>query len=193
MTPDRFAPQQVRWRRRTAAVVLLATCVAAGPVMADRIYRSVDAHGNVVFSDQPPNDHAQPLELPPLMTFEAPDESALPPPRPRPEPARPAYEKLAIVAPANDEAVRSNVGDVSIRAQLAPGLQREHTLELVLDGNVAARSSDGSGVFNLTNVHRGTHVVSARVVDRDGRVLIESPSSKFHMLQASALIRPRAN
>jgi hypothetical protein len=171
-----------------AVLVVLLLPAAA---LADRIYRSVDAQGRPVFSDKPPTEDAQPLDMAPLMTFEAPPLEAAPHySDPIAAASGPAYEALAIVSPRHDEAVRSNTGDVSITTRLTPVLRTDHRLQFLLDGQVVDGAPDG-GTFNLTNVHRGTHVVQARVVDEGGRVLIESSPVTFHMLQISVLTRPR--
>jgi hypothetical protein len=172
-----------------AALSCLLLLAGAATGSDDRIYRSVDAEGRVVFSDQPPSDDAKPLELPPLMIVEP--TVVVPPPRPqRTERPQPPYRTLAIVSPAHDEAVRSNVGDVAIRVRVEPALQPGHRLQLLLDGEVVDGSGTG-GVFQLSNVHRGTHVAQARVVDGDGHVVKTSDAISFHMLQISVLTRPR--
>ncbi|HBO12061.1 MAG TPA: DUF4124 domain-containing protein, partial [Halieaceae bacterium] len=61
-------------------------CIVSGAALAQQIYRSVDEHGNVVFSDQPPapGQEGEQVELGDLNTA--------PPPEPRPRPA-PAQQK----------------------------------------------------------------------------------------------------
>jgi hypothetical protein len=39
------------------------------------------------------------------------------------------------------------------------------------------------GVFELSNVDRGTHTAGARIVNGDGVVQIESPPVTFHLLR----------
>jgi hypothetical protein len=172
-----------------AWAVLVALLLPAA-ALADRIYRSVDAQGRPVFSDKPPSEDAKPLDMAPLMTFEAPPLEASPQYSDPIAASGPAYEGLAIISPRHDEAVRSNAGDVSILTRLTPILRADHRLQLLLDGQIVDGAPE-RGTFDLTNVHRGTHVVQARVVDEGGRVLIESDPVTFHMLQISVLTRPR--
>jgi hypothetical protein len=178
------------WHSGACGLCLLLLACLPAAAQSDRIYRSIDAHGQTVFSDQPPSDDAEPIEMAPLMTFESPTLPGPAPHRERPAEQAAAYDSLAVVSPRDDEAVRSNVGDVSIRTRITPGLRAGHQLRLLLDDRVVESTADSGGIFNLTNVHRGTHVVRAQVVDDNGAAVIESEPVTFHMLQISVLTRP---
>ncbi len=66
---------------------------------------------------------------------------------------------------------------------------RDHRLLLVLDGT-RHRSRSVNGVFELSNVDRGTHTAGARAVDRDGNVLIESSPVTFNLMRVASTREP---
>lgn len=47
-------PPEVTMDKLAAVLGVVIASVLSGPALAQQIYRSVDEHGNVVFSDQPP-------------------------------------------------------------------------------------------------------------------------------------------
>jgi hypothetical protein len=164
---------------RLAIFLSLAFSAAA----ADQIYRTVDADGNVVFTDVPPaNAQGQPagheVALPPANTYEpeaaAPAAAAAPA---SPEPTNP-YDDLAIVDPTNDQTVRQNNGDILVQAVVDPPLQSDHRMLLTFDGAPTAIEAEG-GIFQLSNVDRGTHTASARIVDANDEVVMESDPVTF--------------
>jgi hypothetical protein len=168
--------------------LLLGTVAAAAvPAASAQIFRSVDEHGNVVFSDVPPRDDgSKQVQIAPLNTFA--------PPAPPPPPAAPAsaaaavdaqyYAALEIVAPTNDMAVRENAGNVAVSVATVPPVRSDHRLVLLLDGSVLPVEAEG-GVFLLTNVDRGTHTLTTRIVDGSDATIKESAPVTFHLLRAS--------
>lgn len=169
-------------------LVLLPLTLAAAD---GKIYRSVDEDGNVTYSDQPPSDDAEPVELDPLTTVPAAgtdrrgdgDEDG---DGEDEEPAHPGYQGLEIVYPTADEAIRHNGGQVPFRLELRPEgveLDEQHRVEILLDGSV--RGSDNALTITVGPVDRGPHEVSARVVDAGGNVLAQSQSVNFFLLRHS--------
>lgn len=59
------------------AVFLTAALLGSSPLLAQEIYRIVDEHGNVTYTDQKPDDHAQPMELPELNVLDQGDGQSL--------------------------------------------------------------------------------------------------------------------
>ena len=165
---------------------------------ASRIYKTVDEHGNVVFTDVPPKQ-GEPAES---VAVEAPNTFRAEPETPTTgeqreqwivEPDEDAedadadaisYNAIAITAPGDDEAVRENAGTVTVVARVDPSLRPGHRVRVLLDGNPEQEGRQTN--FVLTNVDRGTHALSAEVVDDTGNVLIVSAPSTFHMLRATA-------
>jgi hypothetical protein len=178
-------------RLRSAAAILLGLAVILGlPVQAAEIYRTVDAEGNVVFTDIPPREDDQNAEQ---IIIENPnsfvvdeaipnaDEWIVEPEDGQEEEPPFSYLALEIVAPADDEPVRENAGNITVVTNIHPRLQRGHRTRLLMDGTVVQEGSQGS--FDLANVDRGTHTIAVEIVDERGQVLIRSEQSTFHMLR----------
>lgn len=164
-----------------------------GSAMAEsKIYRTVDEHGNVVFTDIAPriDQPAETVELPSTNSFGveeslgerqawvvdgAGDDEA-----DDPNDAS-NYSSLVIQSPSDDETIRENTGNVSIQARLTPEIRPGHRMRLLLDG--ALHSESASGSFALQNVDRGTHSVVTEVLDQSGNVLIRSAPTTFHLMR----------
>ncbi len=191
-----------RFFSRTAAlawILVILTALFSGVVQADKIYRTVDENGNVVFSDLPPankqssSDAPQKsetkqaeIEVEPVNTYE----SAVATPRQeysgesKPSTRAAYYQVLDIMQPSPDESLRDNAGNVTIIAAVQPDMRSDHSLQLVMDGTESGASAEGNSI-SLGNVDRGTHTISLRIVDRGGNVLIESDPVTFHLQRYS--------
>lgn len=165
-------------------ILLLMMGLLMTSAASAEVYRSVDESGNVIFTDKPSPD-AEKLEIAPVQTITTdPSQQQFeytPPARKQTESISP-YKKVEITSPEHDTALRENVGDVSVSVSVDPGLISGHKVVLYMDGNMVA---EGSGQFNLTNVDRGTHTLSAVIQAQDGRELIRSDSISFTVLRHS--------
>lgn len=171
------------------AIFVLVPALAAG----EDIYRSTDDQGNPLFTDEPPSSRAEPVELKPLTTVR-PDETPTAIAGPEPESERASaddaagYQGIEVTYPPADEAVRHNGGMVPFRIALKPegkSLEEGHRVVILLDGEV--RGSGANTQISVSPVHRGSHTVSARVVDSSGSPVVASSPIDFHLLRASAL------
>ncbi len=147
------------------------------------ICKSVDAKGGVSYSDVPAAECRHPVKLPEVSRYAPPptgDSPLLP--------AEPAgvegvgvasgYTEMRIEQPKAGGTVRSNEGKVPVAVYLQPALQRGHYLQLVLDGTPVGKPVASLGT-TLSDVTPGTHSLSARVVDAEGRVLYSTGSIPF--------------
>lgn len=188
-----------------ALTYALALFLASGPgqaAAAGKAYRWIDpTTGAVVFSDTlPPADwpvrDLERIELPEPRTVPAfrpprglPDAGA-DTRRAAPEPPQAPYGRVWILWPSDDEAVRANAGNVTVRIGLEPQrLRPGDAVVLYLDGVPVVRASRLD--IELENVDRGTHTLQAAVVDPAGETLVRSEPVSFHLLRASRLF-PRA-
>lgn len=147
----------------TAGLILLM----AGPVAA-KVYRNVDAQGNVTFSDEPTKG-AEAVEVKPVTTI------TLPKPknvnqseklREEVEREGSVYESVSFTYPENDQAFHSGSGDVRFEMHSTPSLKPNHKYEVTLDGQPVGQSTSGS--ISVDNVDRGTHEAGVYVVDANG-------------------------
>ncbi|MDR9437767.1 MAG: DUF4124 domain-containing protein [Thiohalophilus sp.] len=159
------------------ALLLLTLPVAA----ADKVYKKVNPDGSVEYSDQPiEGSEEMSVDQAPATRFEkSPDINYQPPERDRADSS--SYE-VSITSPGNDESIRDNAGNVTLRGSVEPGLRGGHQLRWRLDGEPLAQSG---ATVSLTNMDRGTHTVKLEVVNNDGEVLGASSSVTFHLLRHS--------
>jgi hypothetical protein len=177
-------------RRLLVLAALLAWC---GTAISQQIYKTVDEDGNVVFTDIPPKDD----EVGEQIVVEQPNSFSVGEGAGEasqwivePEAAeadaeepRERYLSLAIVSPADDEAVRENAGNVTILTEPTPHLKVGHRMRLIMDGQPVQEGRQAQ--FKLENVDRGTHTIVTEILDEQGRVLIRSAPSSFHMLRVA--------
>lgn len=151
------------------------------------LYKSLDANGEVIYSDEPPTISAKEFVPPPLQVT--------PPIKYKPKAKTPAEEKPApypysdihFTQPEADANFYDNEGNISYSLAITPGLNTKlgHYLNFKLDGSpVASKSSSLSGTVN--NVERGSHSLTADICDASGKVL-RSANVSFHLHKVSKL------
>ncbi|MEZ5541177.1 MAG: DUF4124 domain-containing protein [Pseudomonadota bacterium] len=150
------------------------------------VYKSVNAEGQVIYSDVP-STGAERVQMPALPTYTPAPVPAAPGMSPAAPPAAAAvYSALRMTQPEHDETIRSNAGIVNISVSLEPALQIEagHRVQFYLDGK-----PQGKPVARLStsfrNVDRGSHAISAAVLDDSGAELVTSTPVTVHLLRAS--------
>ncbi|HCO00356.1 MAG TPA: DUF4124 domain-containing protein, partial [Methylophaga sp.] len=143
-------------------------------VAAEDIYRWVDDNGNQVYSDQP-GENAEKVELQQPMTYspvQIPEETAsasVEEQESADEPEAAPNYKVAIVAPEDEAGIRVNNGNVTVNLQVFPALNsaRGDLIQLYLDGLPAGMPMPQLS-FMLENLDRGTHTLSANVLNASG-------------------------
>lgn len=179
----------------TLVLILLSSAAFA------EVYRWVDENGNTVYSDQPV-DNAEQINLPEASTYspvivpieepadndETSDEGVA---ESEDMPPAPDYQ-LQIASPQDDEALRVNDGNMTVNIQIRPALsqKRGDMIQLRMDGRPYGEPKAGLS-FNLANVDRGTHTLSAVVMNANGEELAQSATIKFHLQRNSILLNPR--
>ena len=158
------------------------------PVAAQDVYKTVDEDGNTIYTDQPPDDQARPMDLPAISVVDANRASAgsrdAAPNGSEPDPAD-AYGELEVLEPAPDQTYSGTGGTFVVRLQAAQGLSQGHKINYYINGLAAASTSAMVQLFS--EVVRGEHQVRAEIVDAAGNLLVSSSSVTFHMQQQSAL------
>jgi Domain of unknown function (DUF4124) len=171
--------------KRVLILLVLFACQANA-----EIYKSVNADGDVVFSDTP-TQGSERVKMPPLPTYTPPP---LPPPSftpaQTPEQAD-FYKTFDIVSPANEETVRNNLGILNVEASLTPGLQvrQKHRVQFFLNGEPYG-APVGKTSLTISNLDRGEYTLSASVVDADGNALITTGQIVLFMKRNSILQNP---
>lgn len=167
--------------------------IGISSALAADIYRWIDDNGNQVYSDQP-TENAEKVELRHSMIYtpvEIPElsEDAMDTQSEEADAPIPAPNyKLSVVSPENDAGIRVNNGNVMVNLQLIPALvpERGDLIQLYLDGLPAGMPMPQLN-FMLENLDRGTHKLSAVVLNASGEVLAQSETITFHLQRTSVL------
>ncbi len=165
--------------------MLMMACLVAGAAAAVAdVYRWTDESGNVVFSDTP-REGAEKIEIS--------EPSSMPAQRvPRrttrlspPQDEFSGYEEVRIAAPANEATVR-NVQSISVQVTVRPALRSGdgHRVQLYYDGAPHGAPQAGT-TFQVAGLVRGSHELSAAVLDGNGKELVRSAPSVFFVHQHS--------
>ncbi|MVW74511.1 DUF4124 domain-containing protein [Pseudomonas xionganensis] len=173
--------------RLLVACLLLSLALPA----AAQIYKYTDAHGNTVFTDQPPEGQAaENVELAPTNSVDM-QVPALPAASPDPVESKLPYSTLALTDIPDDEALRANNGTFSVGVQIEPRLRPGHRLRLLLDGQPYGKPSNGPRL-QLTEIDRGEHSLAVEVLSGEQQ-LQQSPAVTFTLQRvhtSSPALRP---
>ena len=161
-----------------AALILLHTHLA----FAAEVYKEVGEDGVPTFSDQA-MPGAEPVKIREPVIFTEPDRTSLTDSQ-NSKPVKEAQVPytLLVTEPANESAIRNNAGNISLSISIAPGLREDHKGELLMNG-MKIRNLSGSGTIELSNLDRGTHAFSVRVVDQRGKVIETGPATSVSVLR----------
>ncbi|HYQ71295.1 MAG TPA: DUF4124 domain-containing protein [Gammaproteobacteria bacterium] len=171
-------------------LILLLLALASWQANA-AIYKSVNADGEVVYSDTE-TQGAEKVQMPALPTYQPPPvpASSVAPPVKAPE-KKAFYKRFDVVSPQNEETVRNNLGVVNVAVSLTPALQTRlnHRLQFYLNGEPYG-TPVGKTSLTISNLDRGDYQLSAAVVDAGGKTLISTGDVVFFMKRHSILNPP---
>ena len=178
---------------------ILFMLIGLGTAVASDIYRWIDENGNEVYSDQP-TENAEKIELRHSMIYtpvtipgsnDITDDTQAATEQSETDQTEPAPNyQLTIVSPEDDAGIRVNNGDVVVNLQVVPALvpERGDKIQLYLDSLPVGVPMPQLS-FILENLERGTHQLSAVVLNASGELLAQSITTTFH-LQRSSLLQP---
>jgi len=153
---------------------------------AQDIYKTVDADGNVVYTDRKPTEDAEPIPLPELTVV---DPVRLGDPEvvgntgdTTPEAAGPA---LRILTPEPGETIWNTAYVLSVEVATAGPLPSGARLVYLIDGEEFATTRSQS--IELEEVYRGERRLTVELRSSDGEVLSTAGPVTFYMRQHSRL------
>lgn len=162
---------------------LLAVMALVGPALGTTYVR-VEKDGTKTYSDRP-LPGGQPIEIQPAQSYSAP---AVPPadtnrPREERELMDAANFKYTVcsLSPRSNETY-TNPQSVNVALSLTPPLRAGDDPKISVDGTVV--NAAGSLNATLEQPDRGSHNVTAQVVDRFGKLLCDT-STIFHVQRSS--------
>ncbi len=165
---------------------MLSLILAAASAGAE-IYKWRLPDGSIEYSDRPPAEDAERVELTPLVTYTPPATSA---PGATEESESPAefdgYDRFAIASPANDADIRENAGEVTLNFAITPSLVEGHAIDVFMDGRKFGRST--AAVVTLSEVDRGSHQIYATLVDETGAELARTGTITVHLQRVSNIL-----
>ncbi|MFK7956961.1 MAG: DUF4124 domain-containing protein [Lysobacterales bacterium] len=177
----------------SATLFILLLLALPGHLWAQAIYKTIDADGNVTYTDQPPSEDAEPLDLAPITVadpYESRVSSSASSGNENIDDLIP-YADLTLISPTQEQHFWGTGGTFTAQAATTQPLSRGHLLQFVLDGTVAGT---GSGLFmEFTGIDRGEHQLRAQVVTTSGEVLARTDNVVFFMRQQSVINRARNN
>jgi len=164
-----------------ASLILLAS----PSLFASKVYRVIDADGQVTFTDSPAaNTKAENVDLPktniatapPAHTTEADSEATgdeVP------------YTSARIAKPLNKATIPPGQTSLMVELALKPALQEGHLVRLYVDGRPQGAAS-ASTTFSLAGLNRGEHKVHMEVLGADKKRRTKTGSVTFYVKQHSA-------
>ena len=167
-------------------IFTLVSIFAAGAILA-QAYKWTDEDGIVHYSDRP-QEGAEEIRLPSDRGRRQPAPVSMPgqPSVGAGESAREAepfrYQNLSIVSPVAEETLWNIGGVLSVTLNFRPNIQPGHRLQVYLDG---MPRTVNTATFSLDEVHRGSHILQAEIIDQSGVTVTRSTATKFYVQQTS--------
>ncbi|MDH3979918.1 MAG: DUF4124 domain-containing protein [Gammaproteobacteria bacterium] len=154
----------------------------AQAVQAD-VYKSINADGEVVFSDVPAAG-AEPVKLPGLSTYKPSRvvEKYGGTPVGETEDDEGPYKSLKVTAPEDDATIWDNQGIATLTVALEPSLLTKsgHQIQYFLDGKAYGKPLPRLS-RTYRDIERGTHTISAAVIDAEGGTVISAEPVTIHL------------
>jgi hypothetical protein len=160
--------------------------VASAVALSATVYKWVDENGVTHYSDQP-HENAEKVQIKQPQTYSPgplPAASRTSQASPPQQPAN-AYT-CQVVQPTNDQTFQ-NTTSVTVAAQFSPLPRGGDQSSLLLDGTRITNFPQGGGSITLDPIDRGQHSLQAVVQDSTGKMLCQSTSVSFTVLQPSVL------
>ncbi len=157
---------------------LIATALLATPLTAQEIYRVVDPDGNVTYTDQKPDDDAEPVDLPEINVLDDEDEAPLPAEQQTPEVAEPL--QLMILQPGDGDVL--SAADGSVEVEMSTNVDIPPTAQIVLFLNGQPQEPVRSLEVTLDQMPPGVYRLRAELQTPSGRRLVTTDSVGFEVV-----------
>ncbi|HIQ07252.1 MAG TPA: DUF4124 domain-containing protein [Thiotrichaceae bacterium] len=172
--------------------LLLITLSLALPIasMASlKIYTWKDETGRTIYGDNPPENNnikeINPPELTIIPGYKDPSTA-----QPIKEIAKPnkttEYTLFKITSPTSEQSIQANTGNLTLTMKLEPKLADHDSIFIYLDGKKVVKNGKSLNA-TLNNLDRGTHSIFAVIRTKNGDVLINSNTVKFHLIRSSRI------
>jgi hypothetical protein len=166
------------------AIMFTLMSVACTVAFSATVYRWVDENGVTHYSDQP-HENAEKVTVAAPQTYSAPRQPNIPSSSSQSKQSGPTYS-CSITQPSNDDTFANSTA-VTTTAQASPVPGAGDKLILMFDGLQVQNFPASGGSLQLTNLDRGTHTLQAQVQSSTGKVVCQSATVSFTVLQPSVL------
>ena len=169
-------------------LILIIMCLLVN-IAAAKVFKHVDKDGNITYTDVPTSTTDKTVQQTPMTTYKpvpAPTTDTGTDKDNKQEPkAVTNYDALNITSPADKAVIRANSGTITVEIQSLPGLNTDagHQFVILIDGQAQQTSQANS--ITVNNLDRGTHSLSAQILDKDNNVLVSSTPVQINILRAS--------
>jgi len=178
--------------RQTLKLLALSVVLLLAAPLSAEIYRVVDKDGNVIYTDQPPGDGSEPLQLPELSVIrgDAPEAQVAESPTLKQEAnaelkaldLRKMYSDFRITQPQDEETFWGTANQVVVSWTSVTPLQPGMTVQLLVDGSPVDVTGQESASLKLD---RGTHEVRIELFSGGKRPFLTTNPVTFFVKQAS--------
>jgi len=167
--------------RISQALILTLLTFAPSASYAEEIYKSVDKHGNITYSDTKTNKQAKSVKLPTINT------------QPAVKPSLNTQQnrsqenlnyQVAILTPQNGDTLHNNQRRININVSVSPALKPGFYLQAMLDGMRHGQAVT-SAHFTVGEFDRGEHTLSVAIIDANGKILTQSRSITLYVKRPS--------
>jgi hypothetical protein len=158
------------------AIWLILLALAAAPLAAQEIYRVVDENGNVTYTDQKPNDNADPMDLPELNVL-GDDEAAAEVITAEPESETAQPLNFRITSPTDGETLAGE----AIQVEMDIGIEIPPTAQIVLFLNGQPQEPIRTLDITLDQIPPGPYQLRAELQTPEGRKIAETGSVRFEV------------
>ena len=163
--------------------IILGACVTSAALATT--YVRVEPDGTKTYSDRPLAG-GHPVEVQPAQTYSSPPSSTSSSSARSREQAEiddaANFHYECSLTPRGDETF-TNPESVPVALALTPALRYGDVLTFTVDG-LPITGDNGQTAFTVPQPDRGSHTVTAHIVDRSGRTLCDA-STTFHVMRAS--------
>jgi hypothetical protein len=165
-------------------VIILLASLAFVTAHAGDLYKWVDNHGVVHYSDEP-HKGAKKVDLPGLSRYSRPSAPVSSNTHDNTSSSADAYKQFEVVTPKSKQTIHANDGKVPVNVAMDPPLRQGEKLVYTLDDKRAGTSTSTS--ITLTNVVRGTHTLAVSAINGKGKTVARAPSVTFYVRHHSLL------
>ena len=179
--------------KRTVMTLTATGLLLAAHAEANKVYKTVDKDGNVVFTDQPPEPGAEPLEMRGLSIVEF--QKSDPPKAVRATPddlnedgqvtdlrtLRRGYRDFRLVQPTSEQTFVGTENIATFAWETQYELQEGMNVVLAINGQRMPGTTQQ--VVASPRLDRGEHEVTAQLIDARGRVIASADPVTFFIRQ----------